>query len=57
MATEPFLSPETVVLTVSSPPAKLTLVLLATFTSDWLALLMGSTSTAVSVRSLAATRT
>ena len=57
MATEPLLSPETVVLTDSRPPAKPTLVLLATFTSDRLAVLMGSTSTTVSVRSLAVTRT
>jgi DNA-binding SARP family transcriptional activator len=38
-------------------PPESTLVLLATLTSDWLALLMGSTSTTVSVRSLAVTRT
>ena len=57
MATEPFLSPETVVLTDSRPPAKSTLVLSATLTSDRLASLMGSTSTTVSVRSLAVTRT
>ena len=57
MTTEPSLSPETVVLTDSWPPAKSTLVLLATLTSFLLALSMGSTRTTVSVRSLAVTRT
>jgi hypothetical protein len=47
MATEPRLSPATAVLTVSSPAAKSTLVFSATFTSDLLALLTGSTSTTV----------
>src|SRR5215468_9091231 len=57
MVTEPLLSPGVVVLTDSWPSATSTLVLLATLTSDRLALLMGSTSTTVSVRSLAVTRT
>ncbi len=57
MATEPFLSPETVVLTVSWPALKSTLVRLATFTSDVFAGSMGSTSTTVSARSVAASRT
>src|SRR6516225_5842842 len=57
MSTEPFLSPGVVVLTDSRPSAKSTLVLSATLTSDRLASLMGSTSTTVSVRSLAVTRT
>ena len=57
MATEPSLSPATVVLTVSFPALKSTWVLLATCTSDLLAASIGSTSTTVSVRSLATTRT
>ena len=57
MTTEPFSPPETVVLTDSWPAAKSTLVLLATLRSFLLAWSMGSTSTMVSVRSLAVTRT
>ncbi|MEU0154684.1 hypothetical protein [Micromonospora fulviviridis] len=57
MATDPSLSPDTVVLTDSRPPAKSTLVFSATLTSMRLAASMGSTSTTVSVRSLAVTRT
>src|SRR5215470_18292796 len=45
------------VVAVTLPPAKSTLVLLATLTCDRLASLMGLTSTTVSVRSLAVTRT
>src|SRR5579871_5187106 len=57
MATEPFLPPGTVVLTDSWPSAKPTLVFSATLTSDWLVSSIGWTSTVVSVRSLAVTRT
>ena len=57
MPTEPLLSPETVVLTDSWPPAKSTFVRAATLTSSSRSGSRGSTRTAVSVRSVAVTRT
>jgi hypothetical protein len=57
MATDPLFSPGLVVSIVRWPAEKPTLVFSATFTSDLLALLTGSTCTTVSGRSLAVTRT